>query len=220
MTTTRRYALSAGLLYYVTHVTSVVAVIAYGSVLSSGDLSGSNGRAALTGVVLELTLALACLGTGVLLLPILRPYGPVAAPAFAAMRTMEAAVIAAGTLPVVAAVWLATGYDDGAARPNSALLSTVGALHDAGFLVGQGMIISVNTVVLGWLLWRSGVVFRWIGMLGVVGGVLVLTGNLLQLFGAIPFGGSIAGVLAVPIFAFELWFASYLVFVGARARAA
>ncbi len=196
----RTLARAAGALYLSTHVTSVTAVVAY----EHGALR--------LGVLLEVVLALGCLGTGVLLLELLRPYGPVRATTFALLRTLEAAVIAAGTLPMLALAWNEPAAPD--------IATTLTDLHTAAFLVGQGLVISVNTVVLGWLLVGSGVVPRALGVLGVTGGVLVLAGNLGQLSDVIPQGGAVAGLSAVPVFAFEIWWAVLLLTRGLRPRPA
>ncbi|MCR2784383.1 MULTISPECIES: DUF4386 domain-containing protein [unclassified Microbacterium] len=192
------YARTAGILYLVTHVTSVTAVAAYA------------GGAIALGVVLELTLAAGCLGTGILLALLLRSMGPARAATFAGLRALEAAVIAAGTLPMLA-------LTSGVTAPATEVLL---ALHTAAFLVGQGLVISVNTIVLGWLLLDARAVPRALAALGVVGGALVLASNTAQLFGLIPQGGTIAGLCAVPIFAFEIWFAITLITVGLRPRSA
>ena len=195
----RRHARSAGILYLVTHVTSVTAVAAYAA------------SALPLGVALEFLLALGCLLTGLLLLPLLRAAGQARALTFALLRTLEAAVIAAGTLPMLALMWIdASG---------TAVGEALEALHTAAFLVGQGLVISVNTIVLGWLLLDSGLVPRALAVLGLVGGVLVLGSNTAQLFGVIPLNGPVAGVCAVPVFAFEIWFAFTLIFQGLRPRA-
>lgn len=194
----RTYARSAGILYLVTHVTAVTAVAAYGA------------SAVPLGVALEFVLALGCLLTGLLLLPLLRAVGEARALTFALLRAMEAAVIAAGTLPMLALLWIdASGTTVGA---------TLEALHTAAFLVGQGLVISVNTIVLGWLLLDSRLVPRVLALLGLIGGVVVLCSNTAQLFGLIPLNGAIAGACAVPIFAFEIWFALHLIVRGLRPR--
>ena len=82
-TTPLTYARTAGALYLVTHVTSIAAVAAYGA-----------GAIAL-GVALEFTLALGCLGTGILLWVLLHGAGPARAATFATLRAVEAAVILA-----------------------------------------------------------------------------------------------------------------------------
>lgn len=194
--TRRRYARTAGLLYLLTHVTSVLAVVAYGA------------GAAVGGVTLEFTLAVGCLGTGVLLWILLWEYGPARAATFALLRTVEAAVIVAGTLPVLAS------HFAGAGGPVAAALREV---HTAAFLVGQGLVISVNTIVLGALLLDSRTVPWALAVLGLAGGTIVLVSDLAQLWGLIPLNGAAAGAAAVPIFAFEIWFAVHLIVAGLRA---
>ena len=191
----RTYARTAGVLYLVTHVTSVTAVAAYGA----GELT--------LGVALEFALALGCLGTSILLWLLLAPAGPSRAATFAGLRAVEAAVILAGTLPMVARTLVPLSAE-----------ATAGltVMHTASFLVGQGLVIGVNTVVLGSLLLSSQAVPRALAALGVIGGALVLVSDLAQLFGVIPLSGAIAGVCAVPIFAFEIWLAIYLIVRGIR----
>lgn len=209
MTRLRSLALAAGLLYLATHVTSVGAAIVYRLGTDGGDV----GLVQL-GIALEVALALACVGNGVVLLTVLRPYGPVGAAAFAGLRGVEAAIIGAGTLPMIALVQLQTGAIPASTDP--ALVPTLSWLHEASFLVGQGLVIAVNTLVVSWLLWRSRLVFPGIPLLGAVGGTLVLLSDLGQLFGVVEQSGSVAMILAVPVFAFELWFAGYMLFVGFR----
>ena len=194
--TPRQHARAAGILYLVTHVTSVAAVAAY----SAGAIRG--------GVTLEFALAIGCLGTGVLLWLLLRNVGPARAATFALMRTLEAAVIIAGTLPMFATLVID--------RPGAQWVDAAASVHTASFLLGQGLVISVNTIVLGWLLWDSRAVPRALAALGGIGGTLVLTSNLAQLWGLIPLNGPIAGAAALPVFVFEIWFAIHLIVVGVR----
>ncbi|SFR57341.1 protein of unknown function [Microbacterium azadirachtae] len=189
-TSPRTLARTAGILYLVTHVTSVLAVPAY---------AGGWIRA---GVTLEFALAIACAGTGVLLWRLLYAHGEARALSFAVLRAVEAAVILAGTLPMLAAAWTR-----GSDHASSAVATD---LHAAAFLVGQGLVIGVNTVILGTLLWDSGILPRTLAALGVAGGGLVFASDLAQLWGVIPPNGIVAGVAAAPIFAFELWLAVLL----------
>ncbi|MBN9613694.1 MAG: DUF4386 family protein, partial [Actinobacteria bacterium] len=92
--TPKTYARIAGILYLVTHITSVLAVVAY----NSGWL--------VAGVTLEFALAIGCAGTGVLLWGLLRESTPVRATTFAILRGVEAAVIIAGALPMLALAWI------------------------------------------------------------------------------------------------------------------
>ncbi|MGC3992697.1 MAG: DUF4386 domain-containing protein [Propionicimonas sp.] len=190
----RRHARAAGLLYLLTHVTSVAAVFAYGSGLVAA------------GVTLEFALAIGCAGTGVLMAVLLHSYGPARAATFALLRAVEASVILAGALPL-----LATSLVPDVAERWS---ETAAAVHAASFLLGQGLVISVNTIVLGWLLWDSRAVPRGLAALGIVGGTVVLASNGAQLWAVIPLNGVAAGIAAVPVFCFELWLAIHLIVVG------
>lgn len=208
MTTNRTRALCAGLIYFSTHITSVAAVVMYGN-LYSDPFSRSDGQI-LTGVLLEFLLALGCLGTGVALLPLLKPHGASLAHAYSALRTLEAAVILAGGLALLALLQVRELPDSGL------IATTLGEFHRASFQMGQGFVIMINTIIIGYLLWRSGLVPRVIGIMGIVGGILVTIGNLLQFFGVAEQGGTVAGLFAVVVFAFEIAFAGYLVFKGVQ----
>lgn len=194
--TQRQRARVAGILYLVTHVTSVAAVVAYGS--------GST----VVGVTLEFVLAIGCAGTGVLLWTLLRDSGPARAATFALLRAVEASVIIAGTLPMLATVLVT--------QSNEWLTDAASAMHTAAFLLGQGLVISVNTIVLAWLLWDSRAVPRTLAALGAVGGSIVLASNLAQLWNVIALNGTVAAVAAMPVFAFEIWLAVYLITMGFR----
>ena len=199
-TSARTHARIAGALYLVTHVTSILAVVAYGA------------GAVPAGVALELALAFGCVGTGVLLLTLLRGAGFARAVTFAALRGVEASVILAGALAMLAGWWLTS--------PDAGVADALQQLHTASFLIGQGLVISVNTIVLGSLLFSSRAVPRVIAVLGLVGGAIVLASNLGQLHGVIPLNGTIAAICAVPVFAFEVSLALYLIVRGVRGAGA
>lgn len=192
----RTRARSAGILYLVTHVTSIGAVAAYAA-----------GAIAL-GVTLEFVLAAACAATGVILWTLLAESGSARATAFLSLRAVEASVILAGALPLV-----------GALLDSPAAMGAATSVHTAAFLVGQGLVIAVNTVILGSLLWTSHAVPRALAGLAVAGGTVVFLSDLGQLWAVIPLNGPVAAVAALPIFGFEIWFAIRLIVVGVRHRA-
>ncbi|MBN9606516.1 MAG: DUF4386 domain-containing protein [Actinomycetales bacterium] len=210
----RRLAVLTGLLYLLTHVTSVTAAVLYAAGLPA-DGGPIDAPLVLGGVALEFVLALGCIGTGVLVWRLLREAGPATAAGFAALRLLEGAVIVVGTAPMLALVTLqARGAL--ASGPLAALAEGAPDLHAAFFLLGQGLPISVNTILLGTLLWRSERVPRALAGLAIAGGAIVLLSNSAQLAGVIPNGGVVAGLGALPIFAFELWWALLLIVRGLR----
>ncbi len=70
----RRTARAAGVLYLITFVTSIPALTLYGGVLNDPDYIVGAGpdTPALVGGFLEVVLAFACIGTAVVLYPVLK----------------------------------------------------------------------------------------------------------------------------------------------------
>ena len=209
MSTLRKQSVLVGTLFLVTHVTSVGAVALYGSMLTDGQWLGDSdaGTRQLVGAALDIVLALAVVGTGLGFLAILRNRAPIAGAAYAILRAVEAGVILAGAAAVTALVWLRA---DGEGSP--ALLE----LYRATFLIGPGLIVVANTLVLAITLFRLRLVPSWIPILGMVGAPLVGISNLATMFGAQEQVSATASAAAVPIFAWEISLAVYLLVRGVR----
>jgi hypothetical protein len=216
MSSTRRTAVVAGVLFLITHVTSVGAVLVYGPVLHDPDPLGSGSDTGLlVGVLLEVFLALAIVGTAVALHPVVKRQNEGVALGYVGLRTLEAAVIAVGVVPLLALVTLRQDLM-GAAADAGTLGSILVSLHNWTFLVGPSFVCGTNTVLLAYLLYRSGLVPRFISVLGLVGGPLVFASGTAQMFGLIDQISVWAGIGAVPIFAWEICLAVYLIAKGFR----
>src|SRR4051794_25539499 len=108
MTSDRRTAVVAGACYFITHVTSVAALGLYGPVLDDpGYLTGpgADGQV-LLGAFLEVVLALTIVGTAVALFPVVKRRSEGVALGYVGLRTLEAAVIAVGVVPLLTVVTL------------------------------------------------------------------------------------------------------------------
>jgi hypothetical protein len=212
----------AGVLYFVTHVTSVAALVVYGPVLNNPDYVTGPGRDTqiLLGGLLEVVLALAVVGTAVALYPTVTRHSPGGALGYVALRTLEAATILAGVVTVLGVVSLHQQYA-GTAGSDTAALTVSGralvAVHDWTFLIGPGLVVGVNTAVLAFILYRFSLVPRFIPVLGLIGGPLVFASNLGVMFGAYAQESAITALGAVPVFAWEISLATYLVVKGIRA---
>lgn len=210
MTHDRTLSRTAGLLFFLTHVTSVGALLLYGPGGADPGAALAGRAPVLLGALLEVILAVGVVGTALALHPLLRDRAPGASASYVALRGLEAAVILAGVVAIAAAV----------AQPGSATAPALDApsrlalvdVHAWTFLVGPGLICPVNTVVLAWALRRHGLVPAWIPLLGLGGAVLIGAVNVGVLFGVT---GSIA-LAALPIFAWEISLATYLVVRGLR----
>lgn len=217
MPSSRRTATAAGVLYLVTHVTSIAALILYAPVLNHADYvlgAGSDTRI-LIGALLELVLAMAVIGTAVTLFPVVKRQNEGVALGYAGLRTLEAATIVVGIVSLLAVVTLRRNPPVAA---DDASLVTAGralvAVHDWTFLFGPDFVLGTNTVLLAYLLYRSRLVPRFIPVLGLIGGPLVFASALGTLFGLYAQVSALGSALAVPVFAWELSLALWLIIKG------
>ena len=220
----RQLAIAAGVLYLITHVTSVGAAILYGPILNdAGYIVGAGpDTRVLLGALVEVICALAVAGTAVALYPVVRRYNEGVALGYVGLRTLEAGIIAVGVAPLLAVVALRQQLA-GTAGTDAATLATLGhalvAVHDGTYLLGQGLVVGVNTVLLAYLLYRSGLVPRFIPVLGLIGGPLVFAWNTAAMFGLDAQILAWAAIAVIPIFAWELTLAIRLIAKGFNAAA-
>ncbi len=212
----------AGVFFVVAAVAAIAAKLLWIPVLGDADYvlgAGEDGRV-LLGVVVEFVTAVAVVGTGIALYPVIRRHGEGLALGYAAGRILEGATIAVGLAAMLAVVAL---RQDGGGRADDGALVTAQeslvAVHDAMFLLGPGLIIGINSLVLARLMYRSGLVPRWIAVIGLVGGPLVFASSTAVLFGAYEQVSALAGLLAVPVFVWEMSLAGYLLAKGFRQAA-
>jgi hypothetical protein len=89
--------------------------------------------------------------------------------------------------------------------------------YDRAFLVGPGFFAGVaNGMVLGFLMYRSGLVPRGLAMFGLVGGPLVAASGIAVMFNVIERQSTVQAVATIPEFIWELSFAIYLIVKGFR----
>ncbi|MFI9183712.1 DUF4386 domain-containing protein [Streptomyces goshikiensis] len=219
MSETRRLAVVAGALFLVTEVAAIGGLALYRPVLEGPGYvvgSGADTRVFL-GALCELVLALAVIGTGAALYPVLRRRGEAAAVGYVCGRLLEAAVIVVGIVSVLAVVTLRRSAGPSGAA-DAASLVTAGkalvALHDWTFLLGPNFVLGANTLVLACLMYTSRLVPRALAVLGLAGGALICASATAVLFGVYE-QVSVAGSLAaLPVFAWEVTLAVRLLFKG------
>jgi hypothetical protein len=217
----RKLAIATGVLFLITHVTSITASILYEPVLNHPGYVLSNGAAnsrILLGGVLEVVLAAAVIGTAVTLYPVVSRHNKALALGYVGLRTLEAAVILTGVVSLLAVVSLQ--HHVGGTAANAAALTTVDkalvAVHNWTFIVGPNLVCGINTLVMAYALRRSNLVARFIPILGMIGGPLVFVANIAAVFG-VPRHD--LGVCVVPIFAWEASLALFLITKGFRSTA-
>ena len=175
MTDSRRTATVTGVFFLVAAFPAMAALALYQPVLGDGSyVLGTDSDAGIRlGAFLEILVAVSVAGTAITLYPVLRRRHSGFALGYVCGRLLEATLIVVGILALLAVLTLrdgVAGADDGALVATGRALV---ALHDWTFLFGPNVALGVNTVLLAWLLLRSGLVPRWIPVLGLVAGPLI-----------------------------------------------
>jgi hypothetical protein len=214
MNSLRKYSLAAGLFYLLTFV-SIPTLALYRPVRAVNFVAGPGpDTPVMVGVLLEIIVALAGIGTAVALYPVVRRQGEARAVGFVASRVLEAATIYVGIVSLMSIVTLRqAGAGTGALIAGQGLA----AQYQWTFFFGQSFIPAVNGVLLGSLLYQSRLVPRWLPVLGFIGATLLVLSWFAILVGFIAAIGSAAAVAALPIAVWEFSLGVYLTFWGFKA---
>jgi hypothetical protein len=216
----RRTAFVAGALYLITFVTSIPTLILYGPVHGADFVLGAGSdTGVLVGAFLEVLLALSGVGTAVALYPVVRRQNDSLALGFVTSRVLEAAGILVGVMSLLTLVTLrqhlagATGADASSLRTSGSALV---AFHDWSFVLSQSLMPSVNALLLGSLMYRSGLVPRVIPLLGLIGAPLLFASVTATIFGAYDQTSTVALIAALPVAVWEFSLGTWLVVKGFR----
>ncbi len=221
MNLSRPIAVTAGVLFLLTEVGAIAGAALYTPILEGADYITSTGAddRILLGALFELLLVISAVGTAVTLYPVLKRQNGGAALAFVAARVLEAAIILVGILSLLSVVTLRRQFA-GTADVDSATLSAIGssfvALHDWTFLFGPGFALGAASLLLASLMYSSRLVPRAIAVLGLIGGALISVSTVAVMFGVYEPMSTPGLVVALPVFAWELSLAVWLIAKGFR----
>jgi uncharacterized protein DUF4386 len=203
-----------GVLFLITFITSISALALFQPVLDdpAGYIAGDGkDNQIYLGAFLELLLIISNVGTAVVLYPIVRRQNELLAIGYVTARVIECVFIAGGIIFVLGVVSLRKDSPDAAD-----LAVSLAALKDWTFLFGPGLIVPFgNGLILGYLMYSSGLVPRRVAWLGLIGGPLLLIGNVGVLFDLWDQTGAV-NVLVVPEFLWELFLGVYCAVRGFR----
>ena len=220
MISTRTIATVTGVLFLITFITSIpAAFVLYPPVLNDPTyiISAGADTGVTLGALLEVILVVANVGTAVVLYPLLKRQNHIVALGYVTARVMEGAMIAVGILSLLSVVTLRQEFA-GATGADAASLVPIGralvAVHDWTFLLGPGLGPLGNGILLGYLMYRSGLMPRGLTMLGLIGGPLLLASSVGVLFGAFEQVSLPAAIATIPEFLWELSIGIYLIVKG------
>lgn len=221
MTLSRRTAVVTGVFFLLTEVGAIVGGLLYSPLLKGAEYITGAGddNSVFLGASFEVVLAISAVGTAVTLYPIIKRQNEAVALAYVTARVLEAAVIVVGIISLLAVVTLRQDLSGSVDADTSALV-TVGssllAVHEWTFFFGPGIALGIGSVLLAWLMYASRLVPRFIAVLGLVGGSLICLSSIAVLFGLYEQISTTGLVVALPVFAWEVSLAVWLIVKGFR----
>ena len=213
MSSLRKTSLLAGVLYLFTFV-SIPTLALYGAIHKPNYITGSaSDTPVIIGGILEIIVALAGIGTAVVLYPVLRKQNETTALGLVAARILESGTIFVGVAFLLSIVTLRR---DGAGADALASSHTLVTLYDRIFLLGQSFMPAICDLLLGFMLYKSRLVPRGLSLIGIIGAAPLIAGYVAMMFGLIGQHAALAGLAAVMVALFEFSLGIYLVVKGFR----
>jgi uncharacterized protein DUF4386 len=206
MSSIRRTAVVFGVLYLATFVFSIAGVLLYNPVLHPVKFmvgTGGDTRVRL-GAVCEVFLIIANIGTAVVIYPIFRRRYEVLSIGYVTARLAECTFIAIGIVSYLAVVTLhpKAGVAAGSLVNDARALV---AVRNWTFVLGPGFVAGLgNGLILGYMMYRSGLMPRGLSMLGLIGGTLICITGLGVVLDVFARGGTAQAIATVPEFIWEL----------------
>lgn len=168
-----------------------------------------------TGAALETLLIIANVATAVIAYPVLKRESEIGALGYVSARLVEGMFIAFG---IVSALAFLLMRQDATAVGTPALGDAFDSLYYRAFLLGPGFFAGLaNGVILGYLMYRSGLVPRGMTWLGLIGGPLIMITGILVMFDAIERESAVQVIATIPEFLWELSLSIYCIVKGFRA---
>jgi hypothetical protein len=217
----RRTSFVGGLFFLFTFV-HIAVVLLYDPVLDKAKFilgAGDDSRVYL-GAFIEVLFLIANAATAVVLYRVLKRQSRPLALGYVGVRVFESTIIGVGTACILGVLLLR--QDPGAADPDS--LVTAGqslvAVRDATFLLGPGFCAAFgNGILLGTLMYKSGLLPKRLALIGVIGGPLAFVAATLTLFDVFEIGSADGGILVLPEIVWELSLSVWLIFKGFNRQA-
>jgi hypothetical protein len=215
-----------GWFFIATFVTSIAARLLFvdGVGASLQDLRFVSGAVSETslklGAILEFALIIANIATAVVIYPIVRRQSEGLALGYVTARIMESAFILVGLVSIISIVSVSEALAGATGAQAAALTAQGGSLvstYDWAFLFGPGLVVGFgNGLMLGYLMYRSGLVPRRMALFGLVGGPLLILSFVLILFGVYDNMSGPAMLLALPEIIWEASLGIYAAWKGFR----
>ena len=215
MTLDQKRARWFGVLYLITFVTSIPALVLYEPALRHplGFVAGAgNVNKIYLGALLELLLIIANIGTAVVIVPIMRRQFEELSIGYVTARIVECTFILVG---IIAMLGIATLQQEPAGATEGTVAYTLAAIKDWTFNLGPGWVVGWgNGLILGYMMYRTGLVPQRMTWLGLVGGPLIIISGTVVMFGGDHGAGTFQGLATIPEGLWELSLGVYCTIWG------
>ncbi|MGZ5405157.1 MAG: DUF4386 domain-containing protein, partial [Nocardioides sp.] len=215
-----RTATIVGWLFVVTYVTSIASkAVLYPPLFEGNYITGpGEDTRVLWGAFSEAILIIANIGTATAMYTVIKRKHPNLAISYVAARIMESVFIGVGILSVLTVVTLRQDYadtDGAAAAGLAAVGDALTVLQEWTFALGPSFVVGVgNGCILGYIMYRTGLVPRRLAMFGLIGGPLIILSGSAAMLGVIELDGTWQQLSAAPEFVWELGLGIYLIVKG------
>ncbi|REE80987.1 uncharacterized protein DUF4386 [Paenibacillus taihuensis] len=211
---------ATGVFFILAAISSIIGLKMYDPLLSGSDYlvnGAAHANQIIWGALMELILVISAVGTSVTLFPYLRRYNESIALSHLCFRFMEAAIIVVGIISMLSLLTISQAYV-AAGSPDASTYQASGtllkAVHDWTFLLGPNFMLGINTMMYSYIFYRTGLIPRFIPILGMTGATLVFIAALLEMFGVIEQISVWGAVLCLPVAANEMTLAVWLIAKG------
>jgi len=172
------------------------------------------------GAIFEFLLIIANIGTGVVLYSIVKRQSESLALGYVTARVVESTFILVGLLCLVSALTLRQDLAGATGAEATSMIATGSSLvstYKWAFLFGPGLVVGFgNGLILGYLMYRSGLVPRRMAMFGLIGGPMLIVSFGLIFFGVYENGSGPAFLMALPEIIWEAFIGIYAAWKGFR----
>lgn len=209
MTAARKTSLTAGILYLLTFI-SIPTLSLYHEIHQANFIvSSAPSSDVVMGGILELLMALFCIGTAIVFFPVLKKQNETLALGFVAARILEASLIFVGVGALLTVLQLRTLGAEATVFSRGLVM-----LYDRLFLISQSFIPAVNGLILGTLLYQSRLVPRILPIIGIFGAFTLVAGDVAVLLGLYDQRDPAIAITVIPIALWEFSLGVYLVVKG------
>jgi hypothetical protein len=173
-----------------------------------GEVAAQDGQV-VSGALIEMLMVLSVIGIATMLFPVLRRRSEGLALTYVGTRILEGVLLLAAAASALVVL--------GASREATPAAQGVGdmalGLREWSYLVGSEVMLGVSAVILYSLLYAARLVPAWLSLWGLVGGVLIGLGGVLEVYG-VDLSTAAQAVVAAPIAINEMVLALWLIVRG------